>query len=304
MRWLLGRPWLDAADDFAACARQLTAKAWPEEFAFAEFFDDQRIVDLCLAGFMPMSAELPVALSRGEGPATFDSGSWRRRQIFLTPKLHLFRCLLVPEACHASRSARRQASSYRLTLNQAFDMTLDRCVAAHGGDWLTPPLVAAFKRLHAASAAGLPGSLRFVSVELWRDEAGADDPSLATGQSVAAGQLLVAGEIGYQAGAIYTSLSGFRGPSGSGTVQLAALAAALRQHGVSLWDLGMPMDYKSALGAGSVNRATFLACLRRLSTQPAISLGSQWPATGQSAADLIKAPVADLITSLETVSQA
>jgi Leu/Phe-tRNA-protein transferase len=271
MRWCFGRPWLEADDDFAACAAQLTAQAWPEEFAFADFFDAPSLAALCLAGFMPMSAELPVALSQAGPVAALDPADWRRQRPYLTPKLHLYRCLLVPEACHVSRSARRRAQGFRLTFDRAFDTCLDRCLVAHGGDWLTPPLVAAFRRLHGAAPATLPGGLRFVSVELWQDGD------------------LAAGEIGYQAGAVYTSLSGFRGPSGAGTVQLTALAAALRQHGVRCWDLGMPMDYKTVLGAASVDRATFLASLLRLSRQPAASLGSLWPDTGQAAGDLLAA---------------
>jgi leucyl/phenylalanyl-tRNA--protein transferase len=71
------------------------------------------------------------------------------------------------------------------------------------------------------------------------------------------GDELVAGEIGYTCGAAYTSMSGFHLRSGSGSVQLAALGVLLQRAGFAFWDLGMPMEYKQALGARVVPRETF-----------------------------------------------
>jgi hypothetical protein len=41
-------------------------------------------------------------------------------------------------------------------------------------------------------------------------------------------------------------------------VQLLALGVSLRQAGFAIWDLGMPMRYKSELGAAELDRTTFL----------------------------------------------
>jgi leucyl/phenylalanyl-tRNA--protein transferase len=76
------------------------------------------------------------------------------------------------------------------------------------------------------------------------------------------GDALVAGEIGVFVGGVYTSLTGFKTESGSGTVQLAAAGRYLEAVGASLWDLGMPLDYKATLGARNVSRAEFLALFR------------------------------------------
>ncbi|MFH2115553.1 MAG: hypothetical protein ABIJ86_13720, partial [Spirochaetota bacterium] len=85
--------------------------------------------------------------------------------------------------------------------------------------------------------------VKFISVELWRDG------------------ILVAGELGYAVGSSYASLSGFRSLSGAGTVQLAALAGLLAESGFRIWDLGMPMQYKTALGGHSIPRHEYLPLL-------------------------------------------
>jgi hypothetical protein len=45
-------------------------------------------------------------------------------------------------------------------------------------------------------------------------------------------------------------------------VQLAATARYLESIGATLWDLGMPLDYKASLGAEVVPRSEFIARFR------------------------------------------
>jgi Leu/Phe-tRNA-protein transferase len=118
-------------------------------------------------------------------------------------------------------------------------------VETHGDDWLRPPLLEAWLELFATRSARRS---RFSSIEL------------------CAGSRLVAGEIGVFVGGCYTSLTGFRRESGSGTVQLAATARYLEAVGAGLWDLGMPLDYKAGLGARDVPRPEFLALFRAART--------------------------------------
>jgi Leu/Phe-tRNA-protein transferase len=197
-------------------------RGYPHEFCACASFEPGLIAGLVREGFIPMAFE-------HEG---ID---------LLTPKLHTERAILDPAAVHMTKSAMRSARAYTLHFNSAFDEVLDRCLATHGDGWLRPPLVAALREL---AARGQGAGVRLASFELLR------------------GGTLVAGELGALVGASWTSYSGFRSEDGSGTVQLVALASALAGAGIRLWDLGMPLGYKAALGSVTVDRAAFLAAFR------------------------------------------
>ena len=71
------------------------------------------------------------------------------------------------------------------------------------------------------------------------------------------------GEVGYQIGGIYTSLSGFclrdDNHKNWGTLQLVLLAQLLSRRGFSFWNMGhAEMVYKKRLGACVLSRADFL----------------------------------------------
>ncbi len=86
---------------------------------------------------------------------------------------------------------------------------------------------------------------------------------LTAGLVTGAGEL-VAGELGYQVGPVYTSLTGFfdranRGHNHAGKLQLHLLAEHLQQSGFAFWNLGHPyMQYKLDLGARILERQAFL----------------------------------------------
>jgi len=253
-----GLAWIFRDDDWTACADTLAAEAYPLEFTLSTTLDADAVEAACLAGFMPMSSrfDAPLGFPYGEpessGAASSDQELETR--IFLTPKLHLERCVLHPPEARIGSSTRRASRGFLISLNQAFDETLTTCVDTHGDGWLTPPLTRVFRELHAHRAGR---SIQLVSVELWKDG------------------VLAAGEIGYAAGTAYASLSGFRRLSGAGTVQLAALAGILAASGFSVWDLGMPMEYKHALGGRPLNRHEYLPLFRSAYDQvPRQSLGT------------------------------
>jgi Leu/Phe-tRNA-protein transferase len=216
-----------------------------EEFALSTYLDADAVEAACLAGFMPMSARFAVPRdfpygepdSTGQVPVAQDG----QTRVFFTPKLHVERCILDPAMARISTSTRRISRHFMVSINMAFDETLAACIGMHGDGWLTPALTRVFKELHTDRDRK---RVKLVSVELWRDGT------------------LVAGELGYAAGDSYASLSGFRSLSGTGTVQLAALAGLLAESGFKIWDLGMPMDYKSALGCRSLLRHEYLPILR------------------------------------------
>ena len=217
-----GIPIVMPPEDCDSLADWLTAE-YPDEFCASISFEPDFVDALCAAGFIPM--------------ATSDGGEGE----YLIPKLHTIRSVMEPRDVAVTRTARRLSSRYSFGLDARFDEVLDACVATHGEDWLRPPLREAWLELFATRR---DRRCRFASMELCR------------------GDYLAAGEIGVFAGSCYTSLTGFRRESGSGTVQLAAAGRYLEASGVALWDLGMPLDYKGVLGAHNVSRPEFLSLFR------------------------------------------
>ena len=70
-------------------------------------------------------------------------------------------------------------------------------------------------------------------------------------------------------------------------MQLAATAGYLRAAGVTLWDLGMPLDYKATLGAHDVSRAEFLSLFRAARETPPRLLAPPLPVGPFPARELI-----------------
>jgi Leu/Phe-tRNA-protein transferase len=73
---------------------------------------------------------------------------------------------------------------------------------------------------------------------------------------------LAAGEFGIICGKVYTSYSGFYDEDNAGTVQLILAARHLQEQGFSFFDLGMPLDYKTDLGAESISAEAFVKLFR------------------------------------------
>ena len=171
----------------------------------------------------------------------------------LLPKLHEDRCVIsLPDNLHISKSTRKKAKKFNMTLNQAFSRVVEGCREQHGEMcWLYPRLVEVFEamnRVEHTPAMVVDETrqvcpVRVYSVEVWNVDTGA----------------LAAGELGYTVGSVYTSLTGFCREDSAGSVQLAALGRLLIQQQFSLWDLGMVMDYKLSLGCQSMPRKAFLA---------------------------------------------
>lgn len=218
-----GIPFVMPPEDGDAIADWLE-ESYPDEFCASLSFDASFVDELCASGFIPMAARDDEA---GEA---------------LIPKMHTLRSVLAPRDVQVTKTVRRESSRFSLALDTRFEEVLEACLLAHGDDWLRPPLVETWVELFATRSRR---KSRFSSMELY-----ARDGSLA------------AGEIGVFAGGCYTSLTGFRRISGSGTVQLAATARYLEAVGIELWDLGMPLDYKATLGARNVSRAEFLSLFR------------------------------------------
>lgn len=232
-----GIPFVVPPEDCDAIADWMEA-FYPDEFCASESFDPGFVDSLSSSGFIAM--------------ATSEEGSE-----FLVPKLHVLRSVMEPRDFRLTRTARRESSRYEFDVDRRFGEVLAACVATHGEGWLRPPLMDCWLKLFESRDSR---RARFASMELYRRAAPDDRDQLVARDLVA--RDLVAGEIGVFVGASYTSLSGFRRESGSGTVQLAATARYLEAAGARLWDLGMPLDYKATIGARNVSRSEFLSLFR------------------------------------------
>jgi Leu/Phe-tRNA-protein transferase len=142
---------------------------------------------------------------------------------------------------HIKKSIRRLLNRYDLRPDADFDHIVSRCIEKHGDDWLTPPLIESIKEIRRTK----PTNNAYpTSFSLYRDGN------------------LVAGEFGVICGKVYTSYSGFYDERNAGTVQIILLVKYLQEQGFSFFDLGMPMNYKTALGAEDISPEAFVILFR------------------------------------------
>ncbi|MDR2897172.1 MAG: GNAT family N-acetyltransferase [Spirochaetaceae bacterium] len=218
-------------DDPQGIVDSLILEHYREEFCISPGFDPSYIAELMAAGFLVMSMY-------AEPPKADDSAE----SAILLPKLHRERAVLRFEDIHVSGSVRRLLGRYELRPDSDFDVILSRSAAIHGDGWLTEPLLQSFTELHRNTG---EYPVRMRSFGLYREGR------------------LVAGEFGVSVGKVYTSYSGYHEENSAGTVQMALTAQYLEAEGVALWDFGMPMAYKSRLGAKSLSREEFVREFRR-----------------------------------------
>ena len=248
-----GHIFIDPEDDCDKVVDAMLITDYNEEFCLARDFDEDFIARLMEAGFLVMSTELDdgdgESEENGEAPETSqehyaearESQASPSEQFFiLLPKLHLVRSALFFPELHIKKSIRRFLPQYELRINTDFDRILDACVKTHGAGWLTPPLVEMLKRLQRRN------NLRIkpISFAVYRD-----------------GELK-AGEIGVVMGRVYTSYSGYYEEANAGTVQIILMTQWLNKMGFDFLDLGMPLDYKTALGAQEITPHRFVELFR------------------------------------------
>lgn len=200
-----------------------------DEFSYCIDYNPDLILKTIRSGFLPMSAN--IILYPDNEVTVF------------TPKLHDVRCIANPENIKIPKTVLKEAKKYSVSINHNFKDVIDKCIEIHGDAWLTPKLVDIFNALHLERYSL---DVKFVSCEVWCDET------------------IIAGEIGYCLGAVYTSLSGFYEKSGSGSVQLHALAKILCILNFKTWDLGMSLPYKLGLGGIEYARMNWIPYITSL----------------------------------------
>ena len=234
-----GHIFIDPSDDCDRIVDAMLATNYSEEFCLARDFEEDFIVRLMEAGFLVMSAEL-IDDSYDEAENNESGESNDEHFFILLPKLHLVRSALYFPELHVKKSIRRYLPKYELKVNTDFDLILDKCIATHGADWLTLPLTEILKRLRTRNDI----RAKPVSFSVYRD-----------------GELK-AGEIGVVMGRVYTSYTGYRDEDNAGTVQIILMTKWLEETGFEFLDFGMPMDYKTDLGARDISPEEFVELFR------------------------------------------
>lgn len=207
-----GFVYLKKGDDLFAVADMLANVPEAGEYCVADCLESGFVAELCAAGFLVMS---------------YQAGG----SVLLYPKYHNVRSALFFDNLHVSKSVRRFLPRYELRFDCDFDVIVDTCVAKHGAQWLTEPLLVAIREIRRAG----DSPVRPVSFGVYRD-----------------GELK-AGEFGVVAGRVYTSYSGYYEENSAGRVQMILTARYLEQNGFAFWDLGMPLPYKNTLGAVDID---------------------------------------------------
>lgn len=159
------------------------------------------------------------------------------------------RAVLPVGGLRVPRSLRRRLrrGDFRVTFDEAFTRVIRGCAAPRRrdtGTWLTPELIAAFERLHAAGHAH--------SVECW------------------AGGELAGGLYGLAIGRMFYGESMFSVRADASKVALAWLEAQLARWGFELIDCQVPSAHLAALGAVDMPRAAFLRRVAQLTAAPPV----------------------------------
>jgi leucyl/phenylalanyl-tRNA--protein transferase len=145
------------------------------------------------------------------------------------------------------QSVRRglRAHPYEIRVDAAFDEVVGACGAPReGGVWLTPRLVAAYRRLHRLGHAH--------TVEAW------------------AGGRLCGGLFGVALGGLFTSESMFHSAPDAGNATLVGTARLLAAAGYVLWDIQMASDHTRRFGAEDITPAEYrIRLARALAVRPA-----------------------------------
>lgn len=149
------------------------------------------------------------------------------------------RAVIPLDGLHVSRSLRRtlRSGSFRCSRDTDFDAVVGACADRPGeGTWITPPMAAAYTRLHELGHAH--------SVEVWN----ADDD-------------LVGGVYGVTIGGAFMGESMFHRATDASKVALVHLLAHLTERGFTLFDAQLPTAHLDSLGSRVVPRDEYLALL-------------------------------------------
>lgn len=155
------------------------------------------------------------------------------------------RGVLLPGDLHVSRSLRRSARQFRISVDEAFGAVLSGCAdPAREGRWITPEIAEAYVRLHELGWAH--------SVEVWQEER------------------LVGGVYGVAVGGLFAGESMFHRVTDASKVALWALTELCFADGAAdrLIDVQWQTAHLASLGVREISRAEYLTRLSRALVLP------------------------------------
>jgi leucyl/phenylalanyl-tRNA--protein transferase len=159
------------------------------------------------------------------------------------------RGVLPLDGLAVSRSLRRSARRYRVTVDRAFDEVVAACAdPRRPGGWITTDIQAAYGALHRLGWAH--------AVETWE------------------GETLVGGLYGVSIGGLFAGESMFSTATDASKVALAHLIERLVEGGATLLDVQWHTPHLGSLGAVELPRSTYLEQLERAISRPALTI---WP---------------------------
>ena len=241
---LSGYIYISSDDDCKATVDAMLATGYDGDFCIAEGFDPDFVSRLMEAGFLVMS----INIAKPEEEPDY----------IMLPKLHVIRSALFFENLHIKKSIQRLLNRYELKADEEFERIVGKCVEKHGNDWLTPPLVDCIKKIRQNKITNSGESAKINANLLTPNSSQPCPVSFALYRD---GDL-AAGEFGIVCGNVYTSYSGFYDEDNAGTVQLIHATKYLNENGFSFFDLGMPLDYKTDLGAVEISPEEFIKLWR------------------------------------------
>lgn len=160
------------------------------------------------------------------------------------------RAVFATATTRPNTRARRmlRAQDWHLDVDQAFDQVIAACAAprpnqAKDAAWLTPEVVAVFRRLHREGDAH--------SFEIWEGDA------------------LVGGLYGIAAGGIFSAESMFSRRANASKAALWEACRILSSWGVPWMDVQMANPHTQSLGVVHLDRPAFLEAVRRPRVWPA-----------------------------------
>lgn len=169
----------------------------------------------------------------------------RRRLAWFSPDP---RGVLPLTGVHESRSLRRSRRRFDCTVDTAFrDVVLGCATGRDDGDWITPPVVDAYCRLHELGWAH--------SVEVWLDGR------------------LVGGLYGVSIGGLFAGESMFHRVTDASKVALVEAAVRVGRGGGSLFDVQWSTPHLASMGVIEIARDEYLARLGGAIARPEIDWG-------------------------------
>jgi Leu/Phe-tRNA-protein transferase len=128
------------------------------DFCYTFSFHPNLIVQLMAEGFLPIATEG-----------------------LLLPKLHLQRCVVLTDQLHKSKSARKKARRFSISINTSFADVVAGCRRQHGTNcWLYPELVEAFAAMYQGTVENQPLQAAFPSSSSSSSRDGAETASSGT----------------------------------------------------------------------------------------------------------------------------